>query len=170
MKDTREYISVDENEWTERIATTCFQYNTSVNTVIDITPCKAVFGVDAFDHDAKLGRRMALNEETQTEAELIERQMATHWNLLIREAYLWYTAEKHYKKLVEDTQYEIEDRMIVFNPCHHLEKGRKLKTPRIRQYRIEEELIIISYKIRSEIGRKTAPLRVNRLIKIGEEV
>lgn len=170
MKDIREYISADESEWTEHIAMTCFQYNTSVNTVIDITPCKAVLVVDGFDLDAEVGRRMALDEESQTESELIQRIKATHWNLLIREAYLWGTAGKQYKKLVEDTQYEIGDRMMVFNPRHHLEKGRKQKTTRIKPYRIEEALTKISYIIRSEIGRETAPVHVNRLRKIGEGV
>ena len=41
----------------------CFCYNTTVHEATGVTRYKAVFGIDAFDFDAELGRRMVMDQE-----------------------------------------------------------------------------------------------------------
>ena len=170
MKHIRAYVSTDEADWDEHISMACFRYNTSVNTATGMTPYKAVFGIEAFDFDAEAGRRMAIDEEAESSEKLAKRLATLHRKLLVNGTSARMAAAKQYDKLAEDVEFEIEDRVMVFYPRLQMEKGRKLKTPWLGPYRIEEILTRISYIVRSEIGYEVARVHVNRLRRIDEEV
>jgi len=170
MKDIRAYVSVEENDWVQHLPMACFRYNTAVNSATGMTPYKAVFGVDAFDFDAEAGRRMAIDQEPESNEELARRLAELHWQLIQRGSKARTDAAKQYNKLANAVEFEKGDRVMVYNPRHHMEKGRKLRTPWMGPYIVQEVLTNVSYIVKSEVGLDVARVHVNRLQKYDEDI
>jgi len=104
MKDVRAFVSTDESDWDEHIAMACFRYNTSVNEATCMTPYKAVFGIEAFEFDAAIGRRMAVDEEARPGDGLAKRLAVLHRQLLSKGTGARMKAAKQYDKAVENVE------------------------------------------------------------------
>lgn len=136
----RSIISCYEKSWKHHIAMCCFRYNTSVNMATGVTPLQAVFGIEALDFDAKVGRRMKIDDESQYTDELSRRLLSVQDKLLTNNVDSRMDAAKQYNKLVDKCQYDTNDRVVVFIPLHKLEKGRNLFVPCMGPYRVVEPL------------------------------
>lgn len=170
MKDIRAFVSANESDWSDHLSMACFRYNTTENSATKMTPYKAVFGIEAFDFDAEAGKRMAIDEECQSPEELQKRLKELHYQLHLNGTDSRMSAAKQYNKLVQENEYEIGDRVMIFNPRHCVERGRKLKFPWIGPYRIDEKLTSVAYMVRSEIGGHLARVHVNRLRAFDDDV
>ena len=126
LRDLRAYVSANEDDWDSHIAMACFCYNTTVHEATGVTPYKAVFGIDAFDFDAELGRWMAMDQEVLFADDLPRRIATVHQELISRSLAARMSSAKQYNKLVLDTEFFVGDRVMVYNPQFDKEVGRKL--------------------------------------------
>ena len=163
MRDIRAFFSIDMEHWDDHVALACFRYNTTVHEATKMTPYKAVYGIEAFDFDAEVGRRMMIDEEAQSNEELGKKLAELHNELLDRSTLQRVNAKKQYDKLVAGAEYEVGDRVMVYNPPMDIQKGRKLQTPWMGPYRVEEQLTSIAYIVRAEADDVVARVHVNRL-------
>ena len=169
-RDLSAYVAFHERDWDEHLPMACFRYNTSVHDSTGLTPFKAVFGVEAFDFDNEVGVRMRQDDRTEAGGRLDERLAELHRSLLSAGFAARRRAEKQYNKLVAECQYEVGDRVLVYDPPAAVERGRKLRTPWLGPYRVTEKLSPISYVLTSEIESRVARAHVNRLRKLDPEV
>lgn len=140
MKNIRAFVSTEEGTWTEHISMSCFRYNTSTHTATGMTPYRAVFWIEAFDFDSEAGRKMAIDQEAQSNEELAVRLKKLHFQLLVNGANARVTASKQYTQLVENAEYKVGDRVLMFNPRQKIRHGRKLNSTMIGPYVVEEPL------------------------------
>jgi len=170
MRDIRAYVSIEEDDWDQHVALACFRYNTTVNEATGMSPYRAVFGIDAFDFDAQVGRRMLIDQEMCPEKELGSHLSSLHFQLLSKGTAARAKAAKQYDKLVAGAEYEVGDRVMVYHPRLDTEIGRKLRTPWMGPYLVEEKLTSIAYMLRSESTHQSARVHVNRLRAFDENV
>jgi hypothetical protein len=122
-----------------------------------------MFGVDVFEFDAGIGLQLRLEDEPES---LHERLLEVHKDLLAAGRRSRTRAARHYDKAVEETFYNVGDRVLVYHPQGDVEKGRKLRVPWIGPYLVTERHSPVGYTVRSEVEGKVARVHVNRLRKI----
>ena len=133
-RDIKAFVAFDEHDWKKRLSLACFRCNTSDNSALGIIPYKAVFGIEAFDFDAEVCCGMKIDEEELKNEEFAKLVHEIHAKLLSSGVDSRMQAAKQYDILVDKTHCKVGQRVVVFNPRHYLEKGRKLSTPWIGPY------------------------------------
>jgi Integrase core domain len=166
-KDLASFITSEE-DWDEHVAMACFRYNTSVHEATGMSPFEAMFGVQAFDFDARIGWRTFLDE--RDERPLGELLKALHDELYRRGVKARSAAAKQYDKAVKAVQYSVGDRVLVFYPPGLVEEGRKLRAPWMGPYRIMEKLGPVSFLLKAESTEEMARVHINRLRHFSDEI
>jgi Integrase core domain len=165
-KDLASFVTSEE-DWDQRLAMACFRYNTSVQEATGITPFKAMYGVDAFDFDSEIGWNEMLDDHRDAK-DLAERLQSLHNEQYRRGMNARSAAAKHYDKGLKAVQYKEGDRVLLFHPPALVEQGRKLRSPWLGPYRIQENLGKVGYALKAEQSGEIARVHVNRLRKYAE--
>lgn len=126
-KCIRPYISTTLDDWDEHIAIACFRYNRSVNDATGMTPYRAVFGIDAFDFDAEVGKRKFEDDELASDESLKERLAKVHRELIEKGIGERMVAARQYKKSSEKLEFKVVDRVMIYHPPLDKKIRRKLK-------------------------------------------
>ena len=168
--DLAQYVSTDEKDWHKHILMACYRYNTTVHEATDMTPFKAMYGVEAFELDHELALQDRIDEDPGTGEELAKELAEIHRQLIGKGTKARDKAEKYYNRAVKEEKYEEGDRVLVYSPPADLKKGRKLSAPWIGPYKIQKKLSDISYILKSEVEDKTARVHVNRLRRFNPDL
>ena len=168
--DLAQHVSVHERDWHKHILMACYRYNTTVHEATNMTPFKAMFGVEAFELDHELALQDRIDEDPGIGEELAKRLAELHRQLIGKGTRARDKAEKYYNRAVQESNYREGDRVLVYNPPADLKKGRKLSTPWMGPYIIEKKLSDISFILKSEVEGLTARAHVNRLRRFSEDL
>jgi hypothetical protein len=168
IKDLRAYVSPDDKNWDELLPLACFRYNTSVHAATGLTPFAATFGTEAFEFDAELGLRMQLDDRTVQDLPARLRQL--HTELFTKSLQARRKAEKYYNKAVDEREYEVGDRVLVYDNEGDVAVGRKLRVPWLGPYRVTEKLSKLNYVLRGELTGAEARSHVNRMARLDERL
>lgn len=163
-KDIRSRVAFDDSDWCEHVALACYRYNTSVHSATGMTPFRAMFGSEAFDFDAGIALRAGNDERTVEDLATSLRD--THDALYKASKRSRDGAEKAYNRAVREQRFDVNERVLVYNPIDDIQKGRKLRTPWLGPYRVKEVLSPIAYLLESEVEHRIARVHVNRLTRI----
>ena len=79
-------------------------------------------------------------------------------------------AARQYNKAVREVKFEKGQRVLLFYPPGLTEEGRKLRSPWLGPYVVQERLSPIAYVLRGEVSGEIARTHVNRLRRISDQV
>ncbi len=94
------------------VAMACFRYNISVHDVTGLTPFEAMFGVRAFDFDARVGWKTVMDENDERS---FPKQMDDmHAELFRRGSSARGRAARQYIKAVREVEFEKGQSVLLF--------------------------------------------------------
>lgn len=168
LKDIRAYVSPENDNWHSILPGACFRYNTSTHSATGSTPFLSTFGSEALDWDAELG---LTDQVDQCEQMDLPARMRHIHNTIFHKSYAARTAaERAYNKTVHERQYQVGDRVLLYDNEGDVAIGRKLRTPWTGPYRVIEKLTPLNYVLKAEASDAVARSHVNRLARLDERV
>lgn len=154
---------LDEADWDKHVSFATFRYNSSVNSATGMSPYFAMFGVRPFEFDSCQGLSLRLEDEPADVAARLAEVHAQLFNASLKSRE-W--AQKHYDKAVEECQFELGERVLLYHPPGEKESGRKLRVPWLGPYLVQEKHSSCGYTVRSELDGRLARVHVNRLKRV----
>ena len=156
------FVSTGQNDWYLHVALACFRYNSGINKATQMSPYRAMFGVEPFmawgTHEAK--------RITGEPYDLPEHLRDLHATLLSRGICNRKAAAKHYDQRVSGVSFKEGDRVLVWSPDLVGQEGNKLTRPWLGPYVVKMMLSSTGYLLESEVGGCHARAHANRMRKI----
>ena len=115
---------LDEEDWDPHVAMATFRYNASVHHAKKCSPYRSMLGMEVFEFDAGIGLQMRIEDEPE---DLSARLALVHKDLMVAGRRSRTQAAKYYDKAVEETTYDVGDRVLIYHPPGEVEKGPKLR-------------------------------------------
>lgn len=78
--------------------------------------------------------------------------------------------KKSYNKAIQETQFVVGDRVVIYYYVGDMSEGRKLGSPCLGPYVVEEVLSPAGYLLPSEVSDFIARSDVNRLLRMSTEM
>jgi hypothetical protein len=151
---------LDEEDWDLSLSMAVFRYNATQHAATEMTPYKAVLGLEVFEFDC--GLLQSWNIDAMPE-DLSRRRAEVHAELLRKGLKRRDEAARAYNRAVDMTQFEEGSRMLVYNEAGALAQGRKLRHPWLGPYRVEKRLSDVSYILCAENDARVSRVYVDRM-------
>eukprot|EP00171_Calliarthron_tuberculosum_P002219 IDg2219t1 len=164
-RDIASFMSTGLSDWDEHVALACFRYNTGTCEATDMTPYKAMFGVDAFE----AWNELELDGEEGEPVILSHKLSRLHKHLVNNALRSRLRAAKYYDKTLKETEYKVGDRVLLWSTELAKREGNKGFKPWIGPYTVISQLGRVGYELKSEVGDRTARVHANRLRRIDDE-
>lgn len=121
-------IMTDEAEWADLLPTIDFQYNTSVHDATGTESYRAMFGTLPFDADTALALKY-YQDTSRTPASLKENLQLIHQAMREKNLKARLRAAKIHDRSVKEGNYEVGERVYVYDSLQKIAQGRKLRLP-----------------------------------------
>ena len=159
---------VEESNWAELLPLVTFQYNATEHRAIKTTPYKAMFGSDPFDYDQGMLLQYYIDQEADQEP-LSERLKQMHHELFTKSLLDKKGNAQYYNQAAKEKEFEVGERVMVFNTLGLVEEGRKLRAPWLGPYEIISKFSDLGYELKGVVNNSIARAHVNRLRRANTE-
>lgn len=158
-----------EPEWADLLPLVDFQYNGSVHEATGTKPYRAMFGAMPIDFDSTLSLSYYL-ERADGPVALKRRLEKTHLRMITKNHESKIHNAKYHDRNVKGNNYQVGERVYVYDPLSKTTQGRKLRPPWTGPWIITEIISSTNVRLKGEVSKTITRTHVNRLKKASAEV